>query len=703
VADRLPFAGASVTSLTSVSSSQATGSRASARRLSPAAAVVAVLLPLVGANAQAETVAAGSTVNNSVVNNGATQTVKGTANTTTINDGGIQAVSKGGLATAAVVNDGGIQRVFSGGTATSTVIMSGGSAGVSKGGLATDAIVSSGGIQRVYSGGSAAGTTVAGGKQYVSKGGAATGTVVSGGSQVVFNGASANATVVASGGTMIVSSGGAATSSLVATGGQATVLLGGSVEQASVAAGGTMTVNVGGMTKDGVVAATPVQGIAVAGQLNIAEESDDGLTGAAAATLDTLSMKGGTVALGAPGSGGFKTVTVNGLSGSGQFVLNTNVGAQQADQLVVDHASGAFTLAVHDSSTTPPVSPNERLLLVKTTDSTATFSLPDNALDVGAYKFGLQDVDGQYYFYNTGGKSDVASVAGAAQTLPALLWNVQADQTFGHLADYRGGTLDGQLWVRGFDQRLRTNPGGVDATTDFYGAQIGRDWRIATRGGSWYVGVTGGFAQANETFDSLGGGTARPWNLGAYTGYDDASGLFADAIVRYTGSRQNLDVTTPANQASAEYSQTGYAVSFDAGKRLKLAGRWWIEPRAALTYQHTGDSHYTTTLGTPVMLASSNLVFGDAGVALGASLAVGEQTLEPFVRVGATHLFGADPVNTIGGTTLSGSLPRTWATASAGVSAVLSTHVRAFTAFSYGKGSDYTQPWAVTLGLSFTE
>ncbi|HEY4295597.1 MAG TPA: autotransporter outer membrane beta-barrel domain-containing protein, partial [Paraburkholderia sp.] len=114
-------------------------------------------------------------------------------------------------------------------------------------------------------------------------------------------------------------------------------------------------------------------------------------------------------------------------------------------------------------------------------------------------------------------------------------------------------------------------------------------------------------------------------------------------------------------------------------------------------------SHYTTTLGTPVMLASSNLVFGDAGVALGASLAVGEQTLEPFVRVGATHLFGADPVNTIGGTTLSGSLPRTWATASAGVSAVLSTHVRAFTAFSYGKGSDYTQPWAVTLGLSFTE
>jgi outer membrane autotransporter protein len=672
--------------------------------MAPAAAVVAAaVLPLVGVNVHAQTVSAGQTVNNAVVNNGATQTVKGTANGTTVNDGGLQYVSKGGLAAGSVVNDNGIQRVFSGGTATGTMILSGGSAGISKGGLGADMLVSSGGLMRVYSGGNSQDTVVMGGKEYVSKGGMATGTTVNGGSQVVFDGGTANATVVNSGGTMTVSSGGAATSSVINAGGKSTVLLGGSAASVNVGAGGTMTVDVGGMTSAGQVDAAPVSNFTVAGQVNVAENGDDALTGKAAATFDTLALNGGTVALGKPGTGGFKTVTVNGLSGNGQFVLNTNIGAQQADQLIVNQASGAYTLVVHDSSTAPPVSADERLMLVKTTDSTATFSLPGNAMDVGAYKFGLEDVDGQYFFYNTGGKSDIAAVAGAAQTLPALLWYRQLDQTYDHLNDYRGGVADGQLWVRGFDQRLRTNPGGVDTSTDFYGAQIGRDWRIATRAGSVYVGVTGGFAQADETFGSQGGGTARPWNVGAYAGFDSSSGVFTDAIVRYTGSRQNLSVTSPANAASAGYSQNGYSFSLDGGKRFTLAPRWWIEPRVALTYQHVGDNGYSTTLGTPVQLAASNLVFGDAGVRFGASLALGDKKVEPFVLVGATHLFGADPSYTVGGTTLNSTLPRTWANLGAGVSAVLSRHVQAYGAFNYGKGSDYTQPWAVTVGLSFTQ
>ncbi len=792
--------------------------------------MLAAVLPFAGAHVQAlaqscdnqtlpggptcaTTVGAGATVTGTIVNSGATQRVRGTANATVINASGSQAVSSGGLATTTVIAGGGVQSVLSGGSAigavvsggtqyvssggvaTNTQVLSGGSMGVSRGGVANGASVASGGLQRVYSGGLANGTVISGGTQYISAGGSAvSASVTADGTQTVFSGGSANATVVSggtqyvssggvasgtqvlsggsmgvsrggvangasvasgglqrvysggltsgtqvqggkqyvsggglavdttvaagsltvfargsasgatiAGGAMTVSSGGDATGTTVGGGAQQAVLLGGSIEQTTVAAGGTLTVDVGGTTAQGTTAAAPVQGLALTGTLNIAEASTDALTGGAAIALSGLAMSGGTVVLGAPGSGGYKTVSIDGLSGSGQFVMNTNVGAQQADRLVVSQGSGTFTLSVHDASTAPPTSATERLLLVDATGSTATFSLPVSAMDVGAYKFGLQDVSGQYYLYNTGQRSDIASVAQAAASLPALLWYAQVQQTVSHLDDYRGGVSEGGLWVRAFDQQLRTDPAGTSASTEFYGAQIGRDWRVATRGGSWYVGVTGGFGQAHESFDDIGGGTARPWNLGVYGSYDNPSGVFADAIVRYTGLRENLSVTTAANAASASYSQNGYALSLDGGRRLALAGRWWAEPRVSVTYQHSGAVDYGTTLGTPIALAASNLVFSDAGVSFGGSFAVGDMKLEPFVRLGATHVFGGDLTDTVGGTALQGSMPRTWFSASAGLSAALSAHVRAYGAFTAGKGHDYTQPWAVTVGLSYAE
>lgn len=697
-------------------------------------AVLAVMLPLVGAHAYAascndqvlpggstcaSSVAAGSTVNNTTVGADATQKVKGTANASLVNSGGSQAVSSGGLATGTVVNGGGVQSVLSGGSAVSTVVSggtqyvssggvalntvvsSGGSFGVSKGGLAVGAVVSSGGLQRVYSGGVVSGNVVAGGKQYVSAGGATFSTTVDAGSQVVYTRGSSTDTVVDDSGVQTVSSGGVASATVVNGGGTQTVLLGGTATGSVVANGGTLTLDVGGNTASGAVAAGTLSGATVAGTLSIAEDPDDALTGAASASVGTLALNGGTVAFAAPGSGGYKTLTVNGLSGNGQFVLNTNVGAALADQLVVNQASGAFTLAVHDASTAAPTSASERLLLVSATNSTATFTLAGNAIDVGAYKFALQDIGGQYYLYNTGGKSDVASVAQASASVPTLLWYQQLEQTFAQLADYRGGASDSQLWVRSYDERLRTSPGGTSTTMDYYGVQIGRDWRLGSANGNWHVGGTAGFAQANEDFSTIGDGTARPWNIGAYAGYDGHDGVFVDAVARYIGMKQTANVTTAANQAAASYDLSGYSFSLDGGRRVPLTGRWWVEPRVELTYQRNGSVDYQTTFGTLVGLGATSLVLGSAGVSFGGSVMAGEFRLDPFINIAATHVFNGNATDSVGGTALQSALPQTWFAASAGVSMALSRRTRAYGAFSYGKGHDYTQPWAVTVGLSY--
>lgn len=647
-------------------------------------------------------VSAGGTAVATVVNSGGTQAVSsgGMATGTVVNDAGVQTVVSGGSAMSTVVS-GGTQYVSSGGVALNTVVNSGGSFGVSNGGLAVGAVVSSGGLQRVYSGGLVSGNVVAGGKQYVSAGGTAVATTVSAGSQVVFTKGSAIDAVVNNSAVQTVSSGGVATGTTVNGGGLQTVLLGGAAGGVVVAAGGTMTLDVGGTTASGMAAAATVEGLSLAGTLNLTEAASDNLIGGAAATIDTLKLNGGTILFSAPGTGGYKTLTVNGLSGSGQFALNTNVGAAIGDQLVVDQASGSYTLVVHDTSSAPPTSASERLMLVNATNSTATFALAGNAIDVGAYKFALQDVGGQYYFYNTGAKSDVAAVAQAASAMPTLLWYQQLEETFAQLADYRGGASDAQLWVRSFDQRLRTSPGGTSTTTDYYGVQIGRDWQFGTRNGNWHVGTTAGFAQGNEDFGNVGDGTARPWNIGAYGGYDGHNGVFVDAVVRYLSMKQAADVTTAANQASASYNLSGYSISLDGGRRLPLAGRWWVEPRAELTYQRSGSVDYQTTFGTLVGLGATNLVLGSAGVSFGASWVEGNFTLDPFINIAATHVLNGNVTNTVGGTALETALPQTWLAASAGVSVALSKRTRAYSAFSYGKGHDYTQPWAVTVGLSY--
>lgn len=714
----------------------ATVTRSASARV-PAALVVAALplvapvaahaqscdnLALPGGGACVSTISAGKTVTGTTISAGGTQTVRGNAVSTDILSGGQQVVSKGGIASgttvsngglltvlsagstvSAVVSSGGTQYVSSGGTASGTLVVSGGSFGVSRGGLAVDALVNSGGLQRVYSGGLVSGNVVAGGKQYVSAGGSAVGTVVSAGSQVVFKSGTAISTVV-DGGIQLVSSGGLAQGTQVNAGGAQTVLLGGSAVQSTVAAGGSLTVDVGGATSSGVVAAQTLSNVTLAGTLTIDEASSDALTGNAALNLDTLAMQNGSVQFAAPLGGGYKTVTVGQLSGSGQFVLNTNIGANQADKLVVEQGTGAYTLAVHDASTSAPTA-NAKLLLVDATGSNATFSLAgNNGIDVGAYKFQLQDAGGDYYLYNTGQTSDVASVAQAAAVVPTMLWYRQLAATSSYLGELRNGASDGgQLWIRAYDQRLRMNPGGTSADMSLYGAQIGRDVSIATAAGTFHVGATGGYGESDATYGNVGSGTSRPWNIGAYSGFNTPTGIFADALVSYLSVKQNVGVTTAGNAASGAYEESGYAVSVDGGKRWQLGSRWWAEPRIEATYQHNGGAAYQTSLGTPVVLESKSVVIGGAGARVGTTLGIGDVRLDPYLGVEAMHIFNGSIADTVGGTSLGVSLPQTWVSADLGVGAVLSQHVRAWGAFGYGKGHGYTQPWAATVGVSYVD
>ena len=143
---------------------------------------------------------------NETVNN--VQDVYGSALSTTINNGGIQHISNGGIASNTTIDSSGYQYIYNGGIANNTTI-------------------NSGGIQHISNGGTATSTTIMNsGSQYISSGGKVTYTTINyGGEQYVFSDGVASNTTISNGGYINVSSGGVAENIMQLDGGGISVNL----------------------------------------------------------------------------------------------------------------------------------------------------------------------------------------------------------------------------------------------------------------------------------------------------------------------------------------------------------------------------------------------------------------------------------------------------------------------------------------------
>jgi len=159
----------------------------------------------------------------------------GTANNTTLLNGGQQLVKSGGVATNTIVSGSGIQRVDSGGVASSTTILSGGTMTVSAGASAVNPIVSSGASGNILSGGTA-----------VASSGIASGLLIqSGGSLVGAAGGTVLNTIIGAGGRATLNSGGTLASSVISNGGIGAAVAGGVVTDTTISAGGRVTLTSG--------------------------------------------------------------------------------------------------------------------------------------------------------------------------------------------------------------------------------------------------------------------------------------------------------------------------------------------------------------------------------------------------------------------------------------------------------------------------
>jgi outer membrane autotransporter protein len=281
-----------------------------------------------------------------------------------------------------------------------------------------------------------------------------------------------------------------------------------------------------------------------------------------------------------------------------------------------------------------------------------------------------------------------------------MLWYEQMEQTSSRFAELRDGADQG-LWIRAYGQRMTLDSAGVESTSDVFGAQFGRDLRFAKPYGNWYVGLTGGVAEARVTAGNSGTANVYPFNVGLYGGLVGHEGWFFDASAGYLGQSNSLSVAG-ANANNASYNDNGFSVTLEGGRRITLAGGWTIEPRAGVDYLRANSASYVFDSGMPVELAAHGATIAKLGATLSKTVTFGHTNLQPYVSLNGMHAFSSEQTVTVAALPISAQTPSNWGVVNVGVSGQVNQSGRLALNVSYAKGQQhYQSPVAVTLSFSY--
>lgn len=319
----------------------------------------------------------------------------------------------------------------------------------------------------------------------------------------------------------------------------------------------------------------------------------------------------------------FSELTTNTLSGSGNFVLKTNIVAGQADKLIVTNSSaGSHKLTINNQGSSL-TNGTERVRVVETGDGGADFSLA-NAVELGGYEYGVRRETANnknWELYGMGKKTSSAEASIHFLNTAYLLNYIGTQTLFQRMGDLKATNgQEGNFWVRGFAGILNSfNSNKLhDFDMNYSGYQLGVDKLLSMSNGNLYLGAMLGYNHANPDYRG-GDGTVKDYSAGVYGTYIDNSGFYVDAVAKYMYLRNRFDVTdTAGGKVNGTAKNRGYSLSIETGKRFAINNSpLYIEPQTQLTYSRMGSSTTHASNGLEVKLNSYSSTLARAGAAVG--------------------------------------------------------------------------------------
>ncbi|MCX8745639.1 autotransporter outer membrane beta-barrel domain-containing protein [Snodgrassella sp. B3882] len=312
-------------------------------------------------------------------------------------------------------------------------------------------------------------------------------------------------------------------------------------------------------------------------------------------------------------SNNFKILTIHGdLNGSnGVFNMNTNLADGQSDKIIIEgQLHGQHQISVADSRKRPKTANGQVTLVEVRGGGDGAFSMMQNYVDAGRYRYFFQQDGNQWILNNVNGAlatgggqhgsyyeiSDYAnSLIGMRQAANQFVYQLQQplNTRFNNLKDH---ARTNNLWLDSnyANNHFDSTQTSYDLMTSgfkqkSYSLQLGYDHilPIGNENNQLYLGAFVGRGHSSVDFNGdYKDGNIKVWTTGIYAGWQNINGWFGDGSYRYSHFK------TSANKMD-DTSWNAHSLDVLFGRDIRLADQWVVTPKLGLTVGRLSGDQYT--------------------------------------------------------------------------------------------------------------
>lgn len=413
--------------------------------------------------------------------------------------------------------------------------------------------------------------------------------------------------------------------------------------------------------------------------------------------VKSLVLNGGLVSFGK--SAEFYRLSMGELSGSGTFGLKLDMRNRQIDFLDVGgQASGNHLLSIQNTGA-EPVPGFDPLQVVHTEGGDAKFALLGSRVDLGAFSYGIEQQGDDWFLI-----SDEREVSPSTRSVQAL-FNSAPTVWYGEMSTLRSrigevrGSGQGGSWMRSYGNKYQVaGSSGLGYRQNQYGMSLGVDAPLASADSLLLVGVFGGYSKSDLSLSRGSSGTVDSFYVGTYGTWMGDDGYYVDGVLKLNQFQNRADVAmSDFSKAKGNYRNYGLGASLEAGRKIQLKGRTFVEPFAQLSAMAVQGQSFSLDNELQASNAATRSLLGK----LGMTIEHRYELLRPYIKVALAQEFARNNEVKVNGNSFKNDLYGTRGELGAGLVLSLSSNLQLHADFDYMKGQQIEQPWGANFGLRY--
>lgn len=418
-----------------------------------------------------------------------------------------------------------------------------------------------------------------------------------------------------------------------------------------------------------------------------------------------LTMNQGRINLGGS-SGNFHQLSLQSLAGSGTFGLNTDLHADQGDQLVISGETSGNHMLVIQNSGQDAAKGQAPLKLVQTGDGKAQFATLGGQVDVGTFAYDLEQRGNDWFLVQrqgdvlTPGARSVVALFNASTTV----WYGELSSLRNRMGELRMGNGEGGAWSRAYGNKQNVAAGaGVAYQQRQQGISLGVDGALPVSNGQALLGLMGGYSRSNLDLAAGTSGSVDSYYVGAYGTWLAEDGYYVDALTKLNRFQNDSKVRmSDGSRTSGDYANHGLGASLEGGRRIAITDSIDVTPFGQVSALWVQGRDYNLDNGMQARGNAANSLLGKLGSKIGQTheLANGGR-FDYYAKAALAHEFANNDQVKVNGNRFRNDLSGSRGEFGVGSALQVSDRVQVHADLDYSNGRNLEQPWGLNLGARY--